>query len=344
VPERIVVTGAQGLLGRHLVARLLVPEGSREVMGMGRSARQDTHYTHELEWHGRLVPAPLPTTLRAVARHPRYQYRALDVGEATATTSAALAEFLPDTVIHVAGALRDEPWPKLLASNVQAVFGLTEALARLPAHQRPRLVVVSSGSVYGRSLPGSLPLRETESCFPLDLYAASKHAGEDVSRVQAAHQGVSVVIGRVFNLLGPGLQHRHLAGSLAGQIAAIKLGLAEPFIRVGPLETSRDFVDVRDAADALAILSDTGEPGEIYNVASGREVVVGTVLDELVRHGGLGDAVVIRRHPGRPADVARSVGDISKLRHLGFEPETRLSQSLSDMLDYYVNDLAPSAA
>jgi nucleoside-diphosphate-sugar epimerase len=130
VPERIVVTGAQGLLGRHLVARLLVPEGRREVMGVGRSARQDTHYTHELEWRGRLVPAPLPIPLRATARHPRYAYTALDVGDATAAATA-LAAFRPDTVIHVAGALRDEPWSTLLASNVQALFGLTEALARL---------------------------------------------------------------------------------------------------------------------------------------------------------------------------------------------------------------------
>jgi GDP-4-dehydro-6-deoxy-D-mannose reductase len=205
-------------------------------------------------------------------------------------------------------------------------------------------VVVSSGSVYGRSVPGSLPLRETESCFPLDLYAASKHAGEDVGRVQGVHRGVSVVIGRVFNLLGPGLQHRHLAGRLAEQIAAIKLGVAEPFVDVGSLETSRDFVDVRDVADALVILSDRGEPGEIYNVASGREVVVGSVLDELVRYGGCEDAVVIRRHAGRPADVARSVADISRLRDLGFEPRISLSQSLRDMLDYCVNDLAPSAA
>ena len=75
--------------------------------------------------------------------------------------------------VHVAGALRDSPWPQLVASNLDAVVVLLEAAA---AGGRPHLVLTSSGSVYG-DVAGPLPLREEGPLRPATLYGVSKRAG-----------------------------------------------------------------------------------------------------------------------------------------------------------------------
>ena len=100
---------------------------------------------------------------------------------------------------------------------------------------RALVVVVSSGSVYGRTDPARLPHREGDPCEPLDLYAASKRAAEDVARILGERHGIPVIQARVFNLIGAGLQDRHLAAHVAGQVAAMRLGLAPLVLRVGPL-------------------------------------------------------------------------------------------------------------
>src|SRR5207248_6578857 len=105
---------------------------------------------------------------------------------------------------------------------------------------------------------------------------------EGVARILAARLDLPLVLVRVFNLLGPGLQDRHLAGALARQVAAIKLGLSPPVLEVGPLDTARDFVDVRDAASGLALAAERGVAGAAYNLASGRETHVQAILDGLL--------------------------------------------------------------
>ncbi|MBA3289170.1 MAG: NAD-dependent epimerase/dehydratase family protein, partial [Acidimicrobiia bacterium] len=131
---RAVVTGAQGLLGRH-VTKALLDAGADAVLGLGRSARHDDRYTHDLAWLGRRVAAPLPAELRRSAADPRYDYRPLDVRDVTAVADAARA-FEPDIVVHAAAALRDAPWDELLASNVEATLGVVGGFAAAPRPPR----------------------------------------------------------------------------------------------------------------------------------------------------------------------------------------------------------------
>jgi GDP-4-dehydro-6-deoxy-D-mannose reductase len=326
------------------VAEWLGSRPSAEILGVGRSERLDATFTYDLRWGDRRVPAPLPPATAAVTSDARYGYESADLGDLEAV-AALLRSFRPDVIVHGASALRDDPWPELLRSNVQTVVAILEAIAasRRPA---PRLVLVSSGSVYGAKEADRLPLEEDDACVPLDLYAASKLAAEDVARILALEDDVPLVRARVFNLLGPGLQDRHLAASLSGQIASLRRGVTQDPIRVGRLDTTRDFIDVRDASSALLALAERAPagPGSVYNVASGRETPVKTLLDHLLRLGGVGEDRVEHDVAPRSVDILRSYADVSRTRTLGIEPAIDLVDTLSEMLRYYDGSVAAAGA
>lgn len=281
------------------------------------------------------MTAPLPHPLVEGAEPPGYTYERIDLAD-EASVASLVRRIRPDLVVHAAAALRDEDWPVLVRSNLDAVAFLTKALVSLATPTR--LVVVSSGSVYGE--PYRLPLREDDPCRPLDLYGATKRAAEDVGRIIALGTQVTVLVARVFNLVGPGLHDRHLPASLARQLAAMRLGFCDLTLRMAPLDSTRDFIDVSDAAAAVLRVGWQGLPGTTVNIASGRETPVADILDLLVSHSALGDSLRVDWQPRRVADVPRAVADVSRLVDLGFEPAKSLADSLGDMFDYYVDQVA----
>jgi 3-dehydroquinate synthase len=119
--------------------------------------------------------------------------------------------------------------------------------------------------------------------------------------------------------------------------------LIPPVIEVEPLTTTRDFLDVRDAARALELLAREGIAGSVFNVASGIESRVDQVFEAILRHAGLDGNVTIDLQPPRPADIPRYVADIGRLRSLGFTPAFSLDQSLRDLRDYYRGPVTAAA-
>jgi nucleoside-diphosphate-sugar epimerase len=325
---RVAVTGAQGLLGRQLVGTAL-DQRAEAVLGLGRSPRSDDRYTHDLEWLGRRVPAPLPPALRPAAVDPRYEYARVDLCDVEAV-SAVARRFRPDAVIHAAAALRDDDWDRLVASNMNALFGLVRGFASQPP---PRLVLTSTGSAYGAAR-GLVPFAEDGPMEPIEPYGATKRAGEDVARILATETGTPLVIGRVFNLIGPGLQDRHLPAKLASQISAIARGLAPPELTLGPLDATRDFIDTRDAAAALLALAAAPDPPQAVNVASGEETEVQRVLDLMIELAGTA-GIRIDRVEGRRSDIPRAFADVGRLRALPFAPRYGLRDTLGEMLAYF---------
>ena len=332
--RKIVITGAQGFLGRYLVADALASETNIQILGLGRSPRSDDHFTFDLAWLGRRETAPLPRPLLATASDTRYAYEAVDLLHLQDVLDA-LEAFAPELVIHSAGALRDEPWSSLISANIVATGVLMEAISML-SHVQPRVVLASSGSIYGELPAAALPIREDGPIAFGNPYGATKLIAEEVAAALATTSGTPLVRARVFNLIGPGLQDRHLAGALAGQMAAIARGLAPPVVRVGPLDPTRDFVDVRDAATAIMTLSRKGASSGVYNVASGVETSMTFVLEGLQE--SLGIAVTVDRQPGRHGDISRAVADVTRLQALGWRARINVRQSLGDMARYFDDD------
>jgi nucleoside-diphosphate-sugar epimerase len=328
--KRILVTGAQGFLGRYLVAALL-EDADVEILGCGRSPALTRSFTHRIRTGLGLVPARLPEQMEDPASCGRYRYVKVDLSD-VAGIKECLVEFQPDAIFHLASALRDESAEILFRTNVIGTACLMEAICASGVRVSP-LIVGSSGSVYGHSC--ALPLGESACCNPVDLYGTSKLSAEHVSRVLGSRFGIPCMWARLFNLVGAGQDERHLCGRLVSQMAAILSGYAPPIIRIGNLDPTRDYLDIRDAAQALMVIGNKGAQNSIYNVASGIETPVREVLDVCLKVAGLDGKVSLEQMNSRVDDIARHFGDVGRLAALGFRRSYTLEDSLADMLTYY---------
>jgi nucleoside-diphosphate-sugar epimerase len=323
----ILVTGAQGFLGRFLVAEALTRE--QRVVGIGRSLRRDDVFTHRISSRGNSFLAPLPLPMRAAFESPLYAYHAVDVLD-TEKLVKLLQLVRPSAVVHLASALRGDIFDHLFETNVRGVMSLLDAIDRAGIHIG-RVILGSSAAVYGE--PESLPLVETARCQPAELYGLSKFAGERVAAIKAASLNVHVCYARMFNLVGAGQDERHACGRFAQQ-AVDALEHPELTIHVGDLRPTRDFIDVRDAAAALLVLLRAGNDGEAYNVCCGVETAIDQVLSMTLRVAGISRARVEQSYR-RDADAPRHVGNNLKLRRLGWSPRFALESSIGDLVQYY---------
>lgn len=337
---RYLVTGAQGFVGRYFVAAVLADDPAAVVLGIGRSPRRVDVFTHNVRFGAMSVPAPLPASLKEAALDERYRYEALDIRDRRALTDI-VSEFGPDCVIHLASGLRDDETAHLINTNVIGTITLVEAIADAKTNVSMS-VLGSTGGIYGAS--DRIPIPESAPCKPVDLYSASKLASEHASRIVAERAGVPVVWARLFNLVGPGQDERHVCGRFAAQAATIARGDAAHVFEAGNLDSTRDFIDVRDAAGALATLARSGVAGEAYNVSSGIEVAIGDVLASTLRAAGIEGSVTVERAAPRVNDIARHTGDPSKIRSLGYAPRFELARSIGDVVGYYLSEAAAAVS
>ena len=226
-----------------------------------------------------------------------------------------------DVVFHLAGFSNPSA---SVADPADAWAGNAQATARVAREVRAgRIVVASTGQVYG---PRSDRTRETAPVSPRTPYAASKLCGEAL----ALASGKEVVILRPYNHTGPGQSDAYVCPWIARQIARAESGRGPRVVRLGALEPRRDFFDVRDMARAYRLAAEKARAGEVYNVATGRPVRIGEVLELLLAEARV--AMRVQAKSGR-ADVMS--GDFSKFRAAtGWRPEIPLRQTLRDLLDY----------
>ncbi len=340
--KRILVTGAQGFIGRYVVAALLAGDSKRCVLGIGRSPLAKDTFTHSVGWASHRLRAPLKRELITLLNSPQYQYESIDLS-CFADVSKSLSAFRPEWIIHLASGLRGDDPQQLVRINVEGTVNLMEAVGRENIDCQ-RIIMASSGGVYGIPPNNELPLHECMSCRPLDIYSSSKLAAEDFSRILARTHSIPIIWARIFNVVGPGQDERHVCGKYASQAAMIRMQKAPAEITVENLDTTRDFIDVRDVADAIIALCQSGNPGCIYNVASGCETRIGQILDWVLSAAQIGQYVSVQQGPTRTIDVPRHVGDIAALRSVGFEPRRTLRDSIQDVVDYYLNSVASAAA
>jgi GDP-4-dehydro-6-deoxy-D-mannose reductase len=150
------------------------------------------------------------------------------------------------------------------------------------------------------------------------------------------------MIVRPFNHIGPGQPTGFVCSDFARQIAAIRLGLAEPVLHVGNLAPVRDFTDVRDTVEAYWTVATQGTAGEIYNVSGNDAVTIQEIVTLLCSLAGIEPRIEVDPDKYRPVETLRLSGDSSKLRSLGWAPHIALKQTLRDILDFWLDCLSPA--
>jgi GDP-4-dehydro-6-deoxy-D-mannose reductase len=294
--KRLLTTGAGGFVGSTVAAE--VAAGRFEG------------------WE--LVPAPA----------------ALDIRD-PAAVHAWVADARPDGVLHLAAQgfvpRSFEAPAETFDINVGGTLNLLQALSA--AAFSGRFVYVSSGDVYGLVPDADLPVDERRPAAPRNPYAVSKVAAEELVLMWHRTFGLDAVIARPFNHIGPGQGAQFAVPSFAGQIVAIERG-AEPVLRTGDIDTTRDFTDVRDVVAAYNALLDGGRPGQRYVIGSGREYRMRTLIEMMCELAGV--EVSLEQDPSRmrPADQRRMVADAALLKqHTGWEPTIPLRDTLNAVLE-----------
>jgi GDP-4-dehydro-6-deoxy-D-mannose reductase len=194
------------------------------------------------------------------------------------------------------------------------------------------VLFVSSADVYGVVDPSELPLDETHRAVPANPYSQSKREAEILVKKMAREYGQRALIVRPFNHVGPGQSVKFVIPALVDRLLdASESGAKE--IAVGDLSVRRDFSDVRDVVRAYRRLVEHGTSCEIYNVASGIDVALADIAQDLVSR--IAPGVRLAPDPSllRPVEVPVMRGSFAKIHDVtGWEPSIPLATSLNDVI------------
>ena len=259
----------------------------------------------------------------------------VDIRNASRVRSA-IAALMPDAVLHlaaqssVASSFNDPA--STFSVNLLGTLNLLQALSA--AGFQGVFLYVGSSDVYGRTPEAELPTKETQRLRPLSPYAVSKVAAEALCYQWSQTQNFRIVLTRPFPHIGPG-QDKHFAiPNFAHQIVEIRKGIRPPVLVTGDLDITRDFTDARDTTRAYRMLLVKGVNGEIYNICSGQERSLRSMVEELLQIEGVHAELQVSAARLRPTEQRRVIGDPARINALGWAPQIPLRTTLSDVLRY----------
>ena len=252
-----------------------------------------------------------------------------------ARVEAAIMAMKPLAVLHLAAqssvASSFKNPLETYGINFLGTLNLLEALSN--AGFSGVFLFVSSADIYGSVEASSLPVAESLPARPRSPYAVSKVAAEALCYQWSQTHSFRTIVVRPFNQIGPGQDVRFAVPHFAYQVSRIRRGLQPPLISTGDIEVTRDFTDVRDSVRALKLLLDGGRNGEVYNICSGRERSLSSILNELLELAGVEAKVRMDPAGMRPGEQRRMVGSPAKLTEdVGWEPGIDIRTTLQEIL------------
>jgi len=241
----------------------------------------------------------------------------------------------PDLIFHLASqsyvlpSWEDPEWT--FKVNMLGTFYLLEAVRK--ANLNPLIEVICSSAEYGMNYQYEIPVKENKEFRPGSPYGVSKVGQDMVAYLYWYTYGMKIIRVRPFNITGPG-KALDACSDFAKGIAQIESEQRE-VLEVGNLETIRDITDVRDCIEAIWLLVEKGNLGDVYNICSGKGYKMKDILEKLISLSSKRFEVHQDPQKVRPSDDPIYIGDNSKLSQLGWKPQFSIEKTLSDILNYW---------
>jgi GDP-4-dehydro-6-deoxy-D-mannose reductase len=314
--KRVLITGISGFVG-YFLAKHLQTSGNFEILGT----------IHSDESRKKITDLPSDINLKQ-----------LDITQVQPVTDV-IFDFKPDYIYHLAAQTSPSDSfqnpSEFLSNNIISQVNILEAV-RKNDKKDTKVLVVSSGEIYGKLKQEDLPLSETTPLRPTSPYAVSKIAQDYLGLQYYLSYGLHTIRVRPFNHIGPRQDPRLVVPAFAKQIAEIEKGKKEPILLVGNLNAERDFTDVRDIVRAYALLMEKGIAGEVYNIGSGVSLKIEDILHKLLSLSAVEVTVKTDESKLRPSDIPQISVNCDKLTSFtGWQPEIPIEQTLKDTLDYW---------
>ncbi|HEV2429420.1 MAG TPA: GDP-mannose 4,6-dehydratase [Thermoplasmata archaeon] len=305
----MLVTGSEGFIGTVLSARLAA-EGHRVTAGFLDEAAR--------------MPAP-----------PGVTYERLDVTDASRVRDVVRA-CAPAQIYHLAAmSLPSRSWVEpgeTLRVNVQGTVNVLEEARR--CSPQPQVFIACSSAEYGDAPIPPTGTDESSPLLPLHPYGVSKVTQDLLGRQYFRNYGLPVVRGRIFNTIGPRKTH-DAPSDFASQIAQVEAGKARS-VRVGNLDTRRDFTDVQDMVVGIKTITTKGRAGDVYNLCSGRPTSLRVAFESLLSFARRKVPWEVDPERLRPADEPLILGDNRKVAtELGWSPQIPVVETMRSIYDYW---------
>jgi len=306
---KTLVTGGAGFIGSNLV-RLLLENGHQVTV----------------------LDNLLSGYRKNLDPFPRVQFIEGDVRDAAVINKCAAGA---EVIFHMAasvGNVRSIEHPIDDAEiNVLGTLRVLEA-AR---HSGVRKVVYSSSAgIFGELK--TLPIREDHPVEPDSPYGATKLCAEKLCLAYAKLYKLEAVCLRYFNVFGP--NQRYDAYGNVIPIFAHRMLHGEPLIIFGDGEQTRDFINVRDVAQANYKAGMSVGVSGAFNLGSSTRVTINHLVELMIEAGGI--RPVVEHGPPRKGDVLHSLADISAAkRAFGFVPSVILQEGLKEYMDWAKKEL-----
>ncbi|MGD9129765.1 MAG: GDP-mannose 4,6-dehydratase [Candidatus Woesebacteria bacterium] len=315
--ETILITGGTGFAGSHLVEALLEKNYHKiHVTSFGKN----TGYVQSLLKNG--------------------QIHQLDLSDQQAALEL-MRKIKPDYIYHLAAfsvvGTSFEKIREILNNNLNLQLNILEAVETVVP--KSKNLVIGSALEYKTDTDSPKKLKETDPLGPADPYAVSKVLQDMLSFYYAKVRKLRIVIARPFNHIGERQALGFVIPDFARQIVRIEQGL-EKVIKVGNLESIRDFTDVKDMVQAYILLMEKGKIGEIYNLGSSKGYSIKSMLDSLIALAQTRISIKIDQNKFRPLDVETVIADNSKIVQLGWQAKINIKITLSRVLDYWRKELS----
>lgn len=322
---RVLVTGAGGMVGSHMV-ELLFNRGD-DVIGIWHKNKKN------------IEQITLP--IKFVQCDLRYAQRIDEL----------IMDFMPDQIYHLAAqSYPTVSWvspTETLDVNINSTVNIYEAIKKTRKYKdseyNPIVVVACSSAEYGETLnelqrKGEVYVKEDAQLQPLHPYGVSKVGQDLISFQYYMNDNIRCIRARIFNSTGTRKVNDVTSDFTKRAIEAEKTNVWK--LRVGNLDTKRAIMDQRDLVKALMLLAEKGKAGKVYNISSEYIYQMKDIVSMIEKQINHKLETIVDNKLIRPTDEKIIVGDITDLKKdTGWSQDISMEQTISDMLDYWRNNI-----